>query len=302
MKSKRVKIFLILPLIVGLLSGCIMDVFDDCLVESRISFTYFPKNALNDLFNEKVESINLFIYNSDGFLEHSQFFSKAEFDADQSITFLLAQGEYTVICWANATEKNTLFKGLSRNEKLNQIMVTHPYFETHRAFPTLDSLLFVAAPLSITEFENKNITLNFSPATIRINLKLIGISHSPLIRFSHLPASLNYESTNWVLQSMDFTTIVYEPSVNYDITQQEAIASVNVPRFRSTTPGYIELFDLLGSQIMTPISISELIAEYLIELDDNNEIVIPIEITFSDTNTKITITDWEETTIKPGGI
>ena len=57
-----------------------------------------------------------------------------------------------------------------------------------------------------------------------------------------------------------------------------------------------------GNHIVPPISLAGLIARYHIPMEEDIEVTIPIEITFTNGHAKITIRNWENQNVKPGGV
>ncbi len=304
MKLHKTIFFLMLPGLVWLLSGCIRESLEDCPLETRLRFTYLPQGAVADLFGERVQSVKLCVYRSDGSIELIQTLSKADFDYRQSLSLTLLQGEYRVVCWANASQENTLLKGGTVGENITDLYALHPLSQTASVIPTLDPLLFVATSLVVAEQESEEIVLNFRPTTIRISIALKGISHSPTIALNYLPSALKpgFNTGNWTVESVEVPGISYMPPTQYDASKQEASTALNIPRFKANTPGIIKIINASGQDVMAPLSIADLISRYHIPIGESNEIMIPIEITFTGGATKITVAGWEEEPVKPGGV
>lgn len=293
--------------LLGLFSGCIRESLDKCPFDARLRFTYFPKGEVNDLFGQRVEQVNLCVYRSDGAAVFTQTLYKAQLDSFPGIKLSLLQGEYTVVCWANASTENTRLKSFAVGDNIGNLYVDHPSAETSSDIPTLDPLLFVSRRITIIDEDQTDDTvLNFLPRTIHVSVDLKGISHQPTIRLNNLPTALQsyYDETAslWGVKPVDVADKSFLPVVTYDAAQPRATTEINVPRFKADTPGTIELFDQAGELIIPAISIAELLERYHIQIENDNEVNLLVEITFVGGNTQITLKNWEEQPVKPGGL
>ena len=57
-----------------------------------------------------------------------------------------------------------------------------------------------------------------------------------------------------------------------------------------------------GKPYRAPDFVGRLIARYHIPMEEDIEVTIPIEITFTNGHAKITIRNWENQNVKPGGV
>ncbi len=87
------------------LSGCI-NTGDDrsmCTVDMAFRFEYTLNEKSTDLFSDKAESVNLFIYDAGGAFVKTVRASRREgtLTADNTISVNLIKGNYTAVAWAN---------------------------------------------------------------------------------------------------------------------------------------------------------------------------------------------------------
>ncbi len=293
-----------LPLL--LTTGCIRESLEGCPLDTRLRFTYFPQGALRDLFGERVEQVSLCVYRPDGSMEQTLTIPKSELVKFQGAELYLPQGEYTLVCWANASARHSKLGGFRTGETIADLFVEHPQAQTSQEIPTLDRLLFATASLSVNERNaGRETEVSFSTNTIRVGVRLKGISMQPQIKMDGVASALHPVKDNdtgeWkVLPVKQGKT--YVPPVEYDGTEKEAAAVMDVPRFVADTPAVLSLKDNAGNHIVPPVSIADLIRKYNIQIGEENEIVIPIEITFTNGHAKITVKGWENQNVKPGGV
>ena len=242
------------------LSRCIRESLEGCPLDTLLRFTYKPRGSAADLFGERVQRVRLCVYRPDGSIEHMQTLEKSELDRLQGVEMYLPQGNYTVVLWANASDAQTKLGGFSEGETIRNLSASHPHAETSASIPTLDRLLFAVTPLTVSEHETGDHTVNFSPGTIRVSLHLDGVSVQPVVHITGMESALRpvFDETSgtWRLQSVS----------------------------------------------RHPISLAGLIARYHIPMEEDIEVTIPIEITFTNGHAKITIRNWENQNVKPGGV
>ena len=128
----------------------------------------------------------------------------------------------------------------------------------------------------------------------------------PVVHITGMESALRpvFDETSgtWRLQSVSRNK-TFQPAVAYDVTNRHANATTDIPRFKADTPGMVEIIDpTTGNHIVPPISLAGLIARYHIPMEEDIEVTIPIEITFKKGHAKITIRNWENQNVKPGGV
>ena len=168
--------------------------------------------------------------------------------------------------------------------------------------PRLIGFFFAVTPLTVSEHETGDHTVNFSPGTIRVSLHLDGVSVQPVVHITGMESALRpvFDETSgtWRLQSVSRNK-TFQPAVAYDVTNRHANATTDIPRFKADTPGMVEIIDpTTGNHIVPPISLAGLIARYHIPMEEDIEVTIPIEITFTNGHAKITIRNWENQNVK----
>ena len=300
---KSIRFLMLSGLLTLVLSRCIRESLEGCPLDTLLRFTYKPRGSAADLFGERVQRVRLCVYRPDGSIEHMQTLEKSELDRLQGVEMYLPQGNYTVVLWANASDAQTKLGGFSEGETIRNLSASHPHAETSASIPTLDRLLFAVTPLTVSEHETGDHTVNFSPGTIRVSLHLDGVSVQPVVHITGMESALRpvFDETSgtWRLQSVSRNK-TFQPAVAYDVTNRHANATTDIPRFKADTPGMVEIIDpTTGNHIVPPISLAGLIARYHIPMEEDIEVTIPIEITFTNGHAKITIRNWENQNVKP---
>ena len=136
-------------------------------------------------------------------------------------------------------DAQTKLGGFSEGETIRNLSASHPHAETSASIPTLDRLLFAVTPLTVSEHETGDHTVNFSPGTIRVSLHLDGVSVQPVVHITGMESALRpvFDETSgtWRLQSVSRNK-TFQPAVAYDVTNRHANATTDIPRFKADTP------------------------------------------------------------------
>ena len=227
---KAIRFLMLSGILTLVLSRCIRESLEGCPLDTLLRFTYKPRGSAADLFGERVQRVRLCVYRPDGSIEHMQTLEKSELDRLQGVEMYLPQGNYTVVLWANASDAQTKLGGFSEGETIRNLSASHPHAETSASIPTLDRLLFAVTPLTVSEHETGDHTVNFSPGTIRVSLHLDGVSVQPVVHITGMESALRpvFDETSgtWRLQSVSRNK-TFQPAVAYDVTNHHANATTD---------------------------------------------------------------------------
>ena len=96
------------------LAGCIRDNRDDCLLPLRLHFTYLYNVEDTDLFSDEVETLCLYLYDTEtGTLAASRSMTAAELDDDNSTVWLVPPGRFSLVTWGGVKSRYDIDPGMS---------------------------------------------------------------------------------------------------------------------------------------------------------------------------------------------
>lgn len=111
MKSKSSTYLILTACIISavLLSGCIRDDRSDCQFPLRLHFSYLYNRENADLLRAEVPTLHLSLYDADGGrLVTNKILPVSDLDDDNSISWLVPAGEYTLVVWGGIDAHYTL--------------------------------------------------------------------------------------------------------------------------------------------------------------------------------------------------
>lgn len=280
-------------LLVVLATGCIKEDMEPCDV--NLVFRYFG-DGTKDIFPEKIEKVNLYVYNEKETLVETFGLDKGDLRRFQGAPLILPAGKYRVVCWGNS-ETNTLLKDVST---LNTALVGAPQYFTKELITTNDSLYFGSREIEIFQDSPKTDTVYFSCSHIKIHIELEGLEddvtaegYSPIeIEIGNLAPTVDFTD------KFSTENILYRPIV-YRENGETAFKSVlNVLRFNDDNSVFINLIYKGSNNIIYTLKLKDFMQDNRITVDGINEVTIGIRFRFN--GTSVTVSPWGEEVIKPG--
>lgn len=280
-------------LLVVLATGCIKEDMEPC--DTNLVFRYLG-DGTKDIFPEKIEKVNLYVYNDKGTLVETFGLDKGELRRFQGAPLILPVGKYRVVCWGNP-QTNTLLKGVS---SINTALVAAPQYFTKELITTNDSLYFGSRQIEI--FQNNSIadTVYFSSSHIKMRIELEGLEdiatadgYSPIeIEIGNLKPTVDFTNT------FSSENVLYRPIVYREDDKSAFLSKLNVLRFNDDNNIYINLISKGSNNIIYTLKLKDFMKDNRISVDGINEVTIGIRFRFN--GTSVTVSPWDEEVIKPG--
>ena len=149
------KVIMLYALLLVTVTGCIKENLDDC--ETILYFDYLG-DGTRDIFLQKIEKVDMYVYNEDKVCIQKTALNKSELHRQQGTTLNLPSGQYHVVCWGNSFGDTRINEGAS----LNNNLVGAPHYFTKELITTNDSLYFGEKEITITNENYKVDTVPFS--------------------------------------------------------------------------------------------------------------------------------------------
>ena len=287
------KVIMLYALLLVTVTGCIKENLDDC--ETILYFDYLG-DGTRDIFLQKIEKVDMYVYNEDKVCIQKTALNKSELHRQQGTTLNLPSGQYHVVCWGNSFGDTRINEGAS----LNNNLVGAPHYFTKELIATNDSLYFGEKEITITNENYKVDTVPFSSAHIKMLVELEGLDAGNA-RTVTSPVSMemgNLSPTVNFTKSFSNEQISYFPLVNFDSGTQKFGAKFNVLRFNNENEVYLQLHDTQTNEKLHTLQLKDFMKENDITVDGINEVTIGIRILFN--GTAITVKPWNEEVIRPG--
>jgi len=296
---KPLKSILIIYITTLFFTGCISEDRSGCTDCNGIVFHFDYQN-----FPQNITRVNIGFFDSNGILAESRQIDKNNLDEFQGIKTGLEPGNYTAICWGNTFDK-TLIRGFGIDSKLENGVVTHPNVGTSLPITGNDSLFYGKLKFVIPDSREFTGDINFVRAYIRIKICVQGLystsegqpsSNYPIIRINNLKPVYDFD------MQTHGSPLSYHPQVIVNPAQKQAMCQSDVFRFKQENVVTVDILDnVYDNNILYTVSMQDFLNENNIVITDDNDVVIPILITFEEKGTDVTInvSKWEENIIIP---
>ena len=285
---KYIKIILGLFLLI-LSSSCIKEDLDDCGI--YLYFSYLG-DFNKEIFPEKIERVNLYVYDESGVLVKTSVFDRDQLRLSQGTMLDLPNGNYHLVCWGNAHETTRINNG----ESLAAGIVAAPHYFTRELITTNDSLYFGEREIAIHGDEWERDTFYFNSSHIKMRVEIVGLEHEtkmPLqIEVGNLSPTVDF-ARNFSREKEH-----YYPAAQAQSGTGSFMADFNVLRFNDDNDVYVNLYNNETNQLIYNLDLKDFMQRNQITVDGINEAFVGIR--FRVNGLSVTVTPWEEESIKPG--
>ncbi len=268
--------------------GCIKEDMSDC--GTFLYFSYLG-DFDTEIFPEKVNKVNLYVYDKNGNLVQTTTLDKGDLNRSQGIQLLLPEGDYHVVCWGN-TFNETQINGES---SVGSGIVAAPHYFTKETITTNDSLYIGSKDIRLAGDVLTRDTVYFSSAHIKMLVQTIGLEGE-----SSYPFTIEVGN---VSPTVDFNkrfsaekAIYYPISTNHGNGEYDA--RFNVLRFNDDNDVYVRLIDKETSAVVYTLNLKDFMSENNITVNGINEAFIGISFRFN--GLSVTVKPWDEENITPG--
>lgn len=284
-----------------LLTGCIREDRSDCLCDVFLDFLY-TGDGQTDIFPDKIDKVNMYVYSAaDRSLAGEYELDKAALTEHQGIHLYLRPGNYRIVCWGNAADRTHIHK------VYDEAKVAEPvWFKSDEFFTGNDELYFSELEISVPEtLRDVEETCNFECSHIDMYVQLKGFKGAIgpdgqkadiVVAHTGLPAYTDF--FNVPAQNERCEVI---PEINDDPDNEDSyILKYHVLRFSEQEETAIDIRDLEGNSILDdgPISVTDFISNYGVEIDDVQEASVAIKLTLGPVG--VEVADWNIVDVKPG--
>lgn len=294
-------LFILLGAAFCLLTGCIREDRSDCSCDVFLDFLY-TGDGQTDIFPDKIDKVNMYVYSAaDRSLAGEYELDKAALTEHQGIHLYLRPGDYRIVCWGNAAERTHIHK------VYDEAKVGEPvWFKSDEFFTGNDELYFSELEISVPEtLRDVEGTCNFECSHIDMYVHLKGFKgaigpdgQKADITVAHTGVPAYTDFFNVPAQDERCEVI---PEIHDDPDNDDSyILKYHVLRFSEQEETAIDIRDLEGNSILDegPISVTDFIRNYGVEIDGVQEASVAIKLTLGPIG--VEVADWNIVDVKPG--
>lgn len=284
-----------------LLTGCIREDRSDCSCDVFLDFLY-TGDGQTDIFPDKIDKVNMYVYSAaDRSLAGEYELDKAALTEHQGIHLYLRPGDYRIVCWGNAAERTHIHK------VYDEAKVGEPvWFKSDEFFTGNDELYFSELEISVPEtLRDVEGTCNFECSHIDMYVQLKGFKGAIgpdgqkadiVVAHTGLPAYTDFFNVPAQDERCEVIPEIHDDPDNDD----SYILKYHVLRFSEQEETAIDIRDLEGNSILDegPISVTDFIRNYGVEIDGVQEASVAIKLTLGPIG--VEVADWNIVDVKPG--
>lgn len=284
-----------------LLTGCIREDRSDCSCDVFLDFLY-TGDGQTDIFPDKIDKVNMYVYSAaDRSLAGEYELDKAALTEHQGIHLYLRPGDYRIVCWGNAAERTHIHK------VYDEAKVAEPvWFKSDEFFTGNDELYFSELEISVPEtLRDVEGTCNFECSHIDMYVQLKGFKGAIgtdgqeadiVVAHTGLPAYTDFFNVPAQDERCEVIPEIHDDPDNDD----SYILKYHVLRFSEQEETAIDIRDLEGNSILDegPISVTDFIRNYGVEIDGVQEASVAIKLTLGPIG--VEVADWNIVDVKPG--
>jgi hypothetical protein bacD2_03232 len=288
-------------------TGCIAEDTDDCILgyEIELHFRDLDVTRGSDYFLDHVGSVQVGVWDQAGTFLFSRSVNKNSLQQFQGIRLDLFEGDYTAVCWGNATGANS-YIDYSKGLDTGSDVLYHPNYPTGKPIPTNDSLYYGRLDFTVQGLAASH-TVYFKPAHVKLRIEVRGLQHidPPLANINDLSirvTDLCPAYTNTMAACGTIST--YYPRVKVDAVFSEATAYCDILRFDGdTNPITIQVAANSLSAPLHTESLADFMTTHGLTIADGHELAVNMIVSFSQGGgVKVTISPWVGQPTIPGGM
>ena len=290
----RLLYMLLLPL---LCYGCTQAEMGGCK-NTAVTFEYVGNGAV-DSFREHIANVAYYIYDSAGKQIATGRLAPEDLSAFRGFKLRLEKGSYEVVCWGNLEH----YCQPVQNENKATARIINPMHVADADPKTNDPLYYGKTLIDITdENESTLVTVRFHAAHITLWMYTKGIVDAD--------ADGNYHPTVFHVGGFDSEydfngnshgiPMSFCPESAYKQESKVCMARCHVPRFQGNTPAILKVFQGSDHKLLEVVELSRFIADNNIELEEAEEVDIPILFDFMGLSVVVRMPSWDEVEVSPG--
>lgn len=295
-QMNRVFYLLGILLLLPLCHGCTETEIGGCR-NASITFQY-TADGTTDVFREHIANVSYYVYDASGRLVTSGRLESADLSAFRGFKLKLEKGSYEVVCWGNL-EHHCQARMHEQKETAHIVNLAH----VSDADPqTGDPLYFGKETLEITDSNvGTTINISFHAAHITLWMYTKGVTDfdangnpcPPVFHVGGFHSEYDFDG------SSGGTPISFRPESTYKEEKQICMARCIVPRFNQETPAVLKVFKGTDHKLLEVVEISRFISDNQIEVEEKEEVVIPILFDFMGLEVVIRMPSWDEIEVSP---
>ena len=288
----KLKIYILsLAMIAVALGSCIREDLSECYSENKLQLVYTGNDKSNDIFQEKIGSVELYIFDAAVDCVYNRALTDVELSQQEVTLPRLLVGEYRIICVANG--KNSDIVATDGKDYSAMYFVDKSY-TAGAATKGNDSLYWASKNITITSDDNTEVA-EFVSSHYDIYVEVVGVDAQ-----SEISIEMSGVAPCTSLDNNEAfgTPTTYYPEVKSIASENKKSSTFNIMRHSDHTLVEVKLCDKSGGEL-AKVNLAEFLAANPSIDCSLNEVTIPISFTFKLSDFTITLPEWYIQDTKP---
>lgn len=272
------------------LSGCIFSSLENCPAVGNVKITfYYNGDGQSDIFSDKVESVNLYIFNNTGELICSKYISHEQLRAYQGIALSLPHGEYRIVCWGNTGNKTDVIKDASFDANYISIL------NVDQTLTSTDRLYYSISDKFTVGDKEVHKTMEFRSAHATVNFITKGMSDPDNGSLDFTPdvkLGKFYSAYDFNMQPMGKLISFNHRATIIDATNNKTITQFITPRLVVDIPIDITIYKEQETNMITSIDLWAFIQNNNIDIN-KQELEINVQVEYKNGEITLTLHNWD---------
>ena len=273
------------------LGSCIREDLSECYSINKLQFVYTGNDDSNDIFNEKIGSVELYIFDAAVECVYNRALTDEELSQQEVTLPRLLVGEYRIICVANG--KNTDIVATDGKEYSAMYFADKSYTLGEQT-KTNDALYWASHNFTVTSDDSTQV-VELASSHYDVYVEVLGVDARSDI---HIEMSGVLPCTTLDKNEAFGSMTTYYPAIESIAKESKMISAFNIMRHTDHSAVEVKVYDKSGAELAT-VNLAEFLAANPSIDCSLNEVTIPISFTFSLSDITVTMPEWYIQDTKP---
>ena len=273
------------------LGSCIREDLSECYSENKLQLVYTGNDKSNDIFQEKIGSVELYIFDAAVECVYNRALTDVELSQQEVTLPRLLVGEYRIICVANGKNTDVV---ATDGKDYSAMYFADKSYTAGGATKGNDSLYWASKNIKITSDDNTEVA-EFVSSHYDIYVEVVGVDAQSEISIEMSGLSPRTSLDENVAFGNPTT---YYPVVESDASKYTKSSTFSIMRHSDHTSVEVKLCDKSGGEL-AKVNLAEFLSANPSIDCSLNEVTIPISFSFKLSDFVVTLPEWYIQDTKP---
>lgn len=280
-----------LAMMIVALGSCIREDLSECYSINKLQFVYTGNDESNDIFQEKIGSVELYIFDAAVECVYNRALTNEELSQQEVTLPRLLVGEYRIICVANGKNSDIV---ATDGKEYSAMYFADKSYTSGEQTTTNDALYWASHNFTVTSDDSIQV-LELASSHYDVYVEVVGVDSQSDI---HIEMSGVLPCTTLDTNEAFGTPSTYYPAVESIATESKKTSTFNIMRHTDHSAVEVKVCDKSGAEL-AKVNLAEFLATNPSIDCSLNEVTIPISFSFKLADITVTLPEWYIEDIKP---